>query len=507
MSISISCPIAEQYAKDSSRVALRSLDMGTLNGDSGDQQCTYDQLEQSVRVLAQKFQAMGISRGERVGIVSENHPLVVSVLFALQRIESTSLFLSLQLTPEDWAEQLRMGRVRFVIGQDAYLSLLRDRPGNTISFPQLEEVISSASRIETFDVPVLDPDNESSIIFTSSVTGHKKGVILTVGNFISSASASNTLTGLSPGDFWAVSLPLYHVGGLGIVFRTLLAGAGSTFARSFTSSVILSELARGTLTHISVVPTVLTALIEEAESSSHYSLEILRGLKAAILAGAPSSEKLLDKIIKYDLPVLGAWGMTETTAHCTCLSLSDPREKVVTVGKPFYHTEIRLVDESGKDVSGEGDIEGEIIVRGPTVCKGYLDPETPAPRIFDGWLHTGDLGSIDQDGFLTIKGRKDDMFISGGENIHAGEIESVVKKFWKIKDAAIIPVSHPKWGHRPVLIAETNEGSSVTLDEIKVFLSDKIAKIKIPDHVYQVDALPRTAIGKVDYKELKRRYC
>jgi O-succinylbenzoic acid--CoA ligase len=491
MSDTIRCPIAENFLKSPDALSMRT----------EKELFSYDQLEQQTRYFVQKLRSLGVKKGERVGILSENTPLIVSAIFALYRLEATALFLSLQLTPHDWASQLAMAHVKVIIGQDAQISRLKEVPQTVLSFTEVMAELETATRIESLEPRDIILSNESSIIFTSSKTGHKKGVILTIENFTASATASNTLTGLGSGDWWGVSLPLYHVGGLGIIFRTLFAGAGSNFLNGLSSRYILSELSKHNLTHLSLVPTVLDELISESEKSGVESLGYLSSMKAFILAGAASSKQLLGKIVQFDLPVLSAWGMTETTAHCTCMSIEDPREKVSTVGRPFHHTSLKLVDD-GREVSDEG----EILVKGPTVCKGYLDPSAPAPKIVNEWLYTGDLGSIDREGYLTIKGRIDDMFISGGENIHAAEIESAIKGYWKVKDVAIIPVSHPKWGHRPVMVAETKDGFQIEIEEIKEYLTDKIAKIKIPDEVHIVPELPRTAIGKINYKELKKVY-
>ncbi|HMP47752.1 MAG TPA: o-succinylbenzoate--CoA ligase [Oligoflexia bacterium] len=492
MSQTVLCPIAENYIANPDAISLRT----------ENEVISFTKLEQQVRFLTRRFKELGVKKFDRVAILSENSPLIVPIIFAIYRLEASAIFLSLQLTPKDWEKQLEASKTRFITGQENYLTRLEVLPEVIYSFSAIKSEIEVAPQIDSVEPRDLVLDNESSIIFTSSKTGHKKGVILSIRNFVSSATASNKLTGLKSGDFWGVSLPLYHVGGLGIIFRTLFAGAGSNFLDSFSPKSILLGLSRGSLTHLSLVPTVLDELISEAEESGAETIEAIRSIKAVILAGAASSKSLMEKIIRLDLPVLSAWGMTETTAHCTCMSLEDPREKVATVGHPFYHTSIKLVDDDEKEVFDEG----EILVKGPTVCTGYLDSSMPQPKMNDGWLYTGDIGSIDGDGYLSITGRKDDMFISGGENIHAAEIESLIKTYWKVKDVAVIPVSHQKWGQRPVMIVETNKDSKIEIDEIREFLSDKIAKIKIPDRVHNVTALPRTAIGKIDYKELKKSY-
>lgn len=494
MSDFITCPVTVHSQKSPDSLAIR-----TSGADF-----SYYQLEQQIRYLCIKLSEQGVKQGDRVAIISDNQAVVVALLFALQRLGASALFLSLQLRPSDWIDQLKMAQVRLLLGQEKYFESIDGGCEKLIPFEDLLSEFQSDKEYPETTENRIHLENECAIIFTSSTTGHKKGVVLRVQNFIASATASNQLTGLAPRDWWGASLPLFHVGGLGIIFRTILAGAGSSFLEDFSPATIYSEISQNKLTHLSLVPTVLEALITEAEKDDVQGLENLSKVKAIVLAGAASSPRLLEKIVRYNVPVLSAWGMTETTAHCTCMSLADSREKVTTVGKPFYHTEVKIIDDEGLELATAE--EGEIIVKGPTICQGYLDPNMPAPRVVDGWLYTGDLGMFDADGYLTIKGRKDDMFISGGENIHAGEIESVVRKWEKINDAAIIPVPHEKWGHRPVLIAELRDGSSLSIEEVRSYLSGKIAKIKIPDQVYSMTSLPRTAIGKIDYKQLKKMY-
>ncbi len=447
-----------------------------------------------------------ISQTDRVAIVSDNRSSLVPILFSLHRLGASALFLSLQLTPEDWALQLQMGKARILIGEAKYLNQIKNIHPLCIPLEELENQISKAPQIDSPKPNELQIHQESSVIFTSSKTGHKKGVLISINNFLSSAEASNRITKIREGDTWAVSLPLYHVGGLGIMYRTLLSGATSLFVDNFSPQTILPLVESNEISHISVVPTVLESLIDLADKiprdfDQPYSL---KGLKSAILAGAASSSILIEKIRANNLPILSAWGMTETTAHCTCMSLDDSLDKITTVGRPFYHTKLAIINDEG-DILESGS-EGEIIVQGPTVCSGYLDPSAPQPIIRSGWLYTGDLGAIDLEGYLRIVGRKDDMFISGGENIHGGEIEEAGLQYPLAKYVAVIPILHPKWGHRPLMFVQAKEGLEIEESKMLEFLSAKIAKIKVPDKIIKLNEFPRTAIGKIDYKELKRNF-
>jgi o-succinylbenzoate---CoA ligase len=493
---SIVCPIAHYALERPDAIAVKDKDTSI----------TFLELDHLTKQMASIFLDLKVQRGERIGVVSQNRYMLIPVLFALHRLHASALFLNLQLAPDDWSLQLKMGKVRVVLGENGYLDQISGTSFSKINIDELEKPIVHSPLIDSSDTAFLNIDQESSIVFTSSQTGHKKGVILSIRNFLSSAEASNLITKITEGDTWAVTLPLYHVGGLGIVYRTLLSGAASFFLNTFSPKEILPLIRSTEITHISVVPTVLESLIDLADSVQEDTGEQypLKGLKSAILAGAASSSRLIKKIDSRKIPVLSAWGMTETTAHCTCMSLDDSLNKITTVGKPFYHTELGIIDDQG-DFLPKG-TEGEIIVKGPTVCSGYLDPDAPQPVVIADWLHSGDLGVLDDEGYLTIVGRKDDMFISGGENIHASEIEEAGLMHPEVLYAAAIPVSHPKWGHRPILFVQLKEECDIDEAEMISFLAKKLAKIKVPDRIIFLNEFRRTAIGKIDYKYLKISY-
>lgn len=497
---SMTCPISKHSKERPQAIAIRYRET----------RITFSELENYTNNLCHFFLERGLLPGERIAVVSENRPSLVPIIFALNRIGVSALLLSLQLTAEDWSEQLLMGRAKFIIGESAQLSKIKDLDIESLELESLEETIFDTIKSNPVTQANIDTSHESCVVFTSSKTGHKKGVVLSINNFYSSATASNRITNIKEGDAWAVSLPLYHVGGLGILYRTILAGASSYFIESFSAKSIVPLIQSNEITHISVVPTVLESLIDHAELiSSDKSISSdqkypLSGLKSVILAGAASSSLLINKIREKNIPVLSAWGMTETCAHCTCMSLDDSLDKITTVGRAFYHTKLAIVNDEGERLDiGQ---EGEIIVQGPTVCASYLDQNSPQPMIISGWLYTGDLGVIDEEGYLKIVGRKDDMFISGGENIHASEIEDVAIHYPDAKHVAVIPVAHPKWGQRPIIIVEPKESTNLNIDEMRVFLESKLAKIKVPDSIILIDELPRTGIGKVDYKALKQIY-
>jgi o-succinylbenzoate---CoA ligase len=461
---------------------------------------TYKDLEFRICDFSAALEKQRVQINDTVAILATNSTDYIATLFAIHRKGACALLLNLQLLPSDWEEQLIMANCSLVFGDENLLKRLSAKTA-TISF----STIDRDTRTQPEETPLISIKTKAIIVFTSSTTGHKKGVILSLENFLSNARESNKITGLSNTDTWLASLPLFHVGGLGIIYRTVLANACARITPNLSAETIYQAIKNRAATHFSLVPTILESTINLAEKRELQADNFFSETKAIILAGAPSSKKLLAQIIKHRIPVLSAWGMTETAAHCTCLRLDDPIEKITTVGKPFTHIRIKIIGENGLPVP-QGEI-GEIAVSETNVCLGYLGTTSDFP-IKNGFFYTSDLGSIDSEDMLSICGRKDDMFISGGENIHKGEIEEASLLHKNVRSAAVIAIEHPKWGQRPILFIElkTEECSEKFRIEILEFLKLKLAKMKIPDEIKIIKEMPRTAIGKIDYKKLRLNY-
>ena len=489
------CPLAATARKHPQATAL-------IDEVSG-QTYTFSELNELVQRMVAYLSDSGVAEGDRVAVLSENSVSYIAILFAAPRLKASTLLLSLKLSADDWRRQMDEAHCRYLCVSNAYKYELTNVEAEMVV---LEEGVSSPAQEEDTKSTneQLDSEREAISIFTSSTVGHTKGVKLSYNNFFHSASASNGLTKLSSNDCWLLSMPLYHVAGLGILYRTVLAGASVRLISDFSRKRISERIISSEVTHLSLVPTMLGELLDQFEALELGISSSISNLKAIILAGAASSETLKTRIIQYNVPVLSAWGMTETTAHCTCMSLEDPVERVATVGKPFPHTEVNIVDDLGNLLEA-GEI-GEIVVSGPTVCLGYLGSGAPLDAVKNGALYTGDLGVFDTDGYLTIIGRKDDMFISGGENIHIGEIESVAESFEGAKQCAVIAISDEKWGQRPILYVQADSEESLDTEDYMNFLKKRLARMKLPDRIIQVPDLPRTAIGKIDYKRLRKTY-
>jgi O-succinylbenzoic acid--CoA ligase len=290
-------------------------------------------------------------------------------------------------------------------------------------------------RPEPPDIPL---DRASTIIFTSGSTGAPKAALHTFGNHYYSAVGSNTNIALAPEDRWLHSLPLYHVGGLSILFRCLLARAA--VALPDPDQPLDDAIAGLGATHVSLVPTQLLRLLRESAA--------LERVKAVLLGGGPIPAYLVDEALARGLPIHTSYGLTEMASQVTTTSPDASSEELYTAGRVLPHREV--------SVSGEG----QILVRGETLFAGYVEGErVDRPLDAGGWFHTGDLGELDEDGYLRVRGRLDNMFVSGGENVQPEEIEEAICRLAGVEEAVVVPIEDEEFGVRPFAFVRMAEGT------------------------------------------------
>lgn len=307
---------------------------------------------------------------------------------------------------------------------------------------------------------MLGIDRAATVVYTTGSTGLPKAVMLSTGNHYYSAQGSNGNIVLAPGDRWLVSLPLYHVGGLGILFRCVLAGATICVP---TPDDSLNEAAqRASVTHLSVVATQLDRWLraENGRQSTRF--------KAVLLGGGVTPAALLDEAYGRGLPLHTTYGCTEMASQITTTPPEASREQLQTAGRILPHRKVCIAQT------------GEILVRGPVLFQGYLEHDkiTRATDA-DGWFHTGDLGTLDGDGFLHVHGRLDNMFISGGENIQPEEVERKLRAIKGISDAVVAPIPDDEFGSRPIAFLKRAD-QSLTTDEIRAVLETVLPRFKVP---------------------------
>lgn len=459
--------------------ALASPDAPAIVGASGT--VAYGELDRRVTSAAKEIQDLGLGQGSRVALYLPKSECYIVLLHALIQAGCVSCPVSTRLPPRSVPSLLEKAGCRAVISDDEGLlgaaGIERLRPETLLDDPE-EHALS------TFP-PRLALRHPATVVFTSGSTGEPKAALHTLGNHYWSARGSNANICLGPDDRWLHSLPLYHVGGLSILFRCLLSGAAVVLPEP--EATLGEVISRSGATHVSLVPTQFRHLLREESLDA-------TSLKAILLGGGPMPTPLLEEAVGRGLPVHASYGLTEMASQVTTTRSGAPVEELRTAGRALPHREVAI--------SGEG----EILVRGETLFAGYLDGEV-VTRPIDayGWFHTRDLGELDVEGRLSVSGRMDNLFVSGGENVQPEEVEGALSRLEGIEDAVVVPVSDAEFGHRPVAFVRT-DGRPVEPEELKRNLETTLPRFKIPTSFHE---WPQEVEGmKVDraaFRESARR--
>jgi fatty-acyl-CoA synthase len=349
------------------------------------------------------------------------------------------------------------------------------------------------------DIPEMDLEDPWGIYYTGGTTGLPKGAVLTHGNVTWNSVNTITSWGVSGQHRVAIQLPFFHIGGPNIFMVPLVHTGGTTIlCKGFDPDETFDLVDRAGITHYIGVPTMFQMLQEHPrwDEADFTKLELV------ISGGAPCPIPIMEKFWERGVDFKMGYGLTEASGNNFWLPPERVREKIGSVGFPIFHIDMKTVREDGSDCA-DGE-PGELLIRGPHVIAGYWrNPEATAATIRDGWLHTGDIAVRDSDGCYSILGRSKDMFISGGENVYPAEIESVLIAHPHVLDAAVVGVPHATWGEvgRAFLVVDAQFDE----EELRAFLAERLARYKLPRSIVRLDALPLTAIGKVDKKLLETR--
>ncbi|CAA9427727.1 O-succinylbenzoic acid--CoA ligase [uncultured Rubrobacteraceae bacterium] len=454
--------------------ALAAPDAPALVGARGT--TSYEDLDGQVSAAALRLG--GLEPGSRVALLLPKDERYVALVLALIRAGHVACPISDQLPPQGVAPLLEKAACSVMVSDDGDLPRT---VGAGIRGLGPEDLLGeSRQRAEAADIPLERP---STIVFTSGSTGVPKAALHTFGNHYRNAEGSNANILLRPGDRWLHSLPLYHVGGLSILFRCLLAGATVALPRQ---GIPIGEAIDGLgATHVSLVSTQLLRLLRENTDP--------RGLRAVLMGGGPIPASLVDEAVLRGLPIHTSYGLTEMSSQVTTTPTGASREELHTSGRVL----------PGREVSISGD--GEILVRGGTLFAGYVDGENvDRPLDREGWFHTGDLGELDEDGYLRVGGRKDNLFISGGENVQPEEIEEALSGLSKVEAAVVVPVPDHEFGHRPVAFVKMEDGGP---EGLAPDLGKILPRFKVPIafHPWPEEARWGMKVDRTALAELARR--
>jgi O-succinylbenzoic acid--CoA ligase len=414
---------------------------------------TYAELEAEATWVARRLIAHGVRRGSTVAMTMHPQREQVVMVHALMKVGAVLLPLGPRLSAEE--------RAAVVAAEEPAVDL--DDAGE---LTQTEA-----------DLPLLgehDMGDIASHVMTSGSTGMPSPVGLTYGNFLWSAVASAFNIGVEPEDRWLCCLPLSHISGLGIVMRSVIYGTTAVIHDGFDVDRVAESLERDEITVVSLVTTMLTRLLAAGAD--------LSGPRAILVGGGPVPEDPLEEALERGATVVQTYGLTETCSQVTTLAPADARRKLGSAGRPLLTTHLRIQD-------------GEILVQGPTVAPGRADA--------DGWLHTGDLGRIDEEGFLYVEDRIDDMIVTGGENVVPAEVEKVLLRHPEVADAAVVGRDDPEWQQAVTAIVVLEDGSEVSPDALRRHCAESLAGFKVPKRVELAAALPRTPSGKLMRRALR----
>ena len=459
---------------------------------------TYLELDAAVDALSAELIAAGVKPGEIVALLAQNGAAFARAIHAVSRAGAVLMPLNLRLTPSELAWQVSDANAHRILHDATHKDLAISLREEVVPL-ELIDVETPTARLEEFvgranapsSAPGLNLEALHSVVYTSGTTGRPKGAMLTYGNHLWSATASALNLGLRPDDRWLACLPLFHVGGLSILLRSVIYGTTAVIHPGFDPSRVNAAIDNEGITIVSVVANMLQRMLDE-----HGGRPYPPSLRCVLLGGGPAPEPLLRRCVEIGVPVVQTYGLTESASQVATLAPEDALRKLGSAGKPLFGAGLRIVDETGAEFApGE---PGEIVLRGPSVTPGYLNrPDETAAAIRDGWLHTGDLGYVDAEGYLYVLDRRDDLIVSGGENVYPAEVEAVLQSHPDVAEAGVYGIEDERWGRAPVAVVVLHDGATADAEALTAFCRERLASYKTPQRIEFTRALPRNAAGKL----------
>ena len=423
-------------------------------------------LEAELRQLESRLRAEGVGRGMTLATSAGDRLLDLLLLLLLPRLGCRLLILDPALPPARSRQLLAIGGAGMVFREGGEVERLAGRGSHA-----REE--GPAGWEET-----------KLLLATSGTTGEPRLVELSYGNLGAGAHAANGLLGLSPGDRWLACLPTHHVGGIAILFRCLLAGAGVVLLERFDAGQVLEALESGAITHLSLVPTMLQRLLHESGGAVPPAT-----LRVVLLGGAPARASLVQAALDAGWPVCPSYGLTEAASQVATLYPPPARWVQGLAGKPLSHVQLRI------------DAAGRILLRGPSIARYRLDETGRRCQVDDGgWFTTSDLGHLDGEGRLWVLGRQDDVIITGGEKLHPVFLERELGRCPGVVEVAVVGIQDDRWGER-LVVCYSGEASEKSLE---CWARERLQKHHRPRGFLRLSRLPRNALGKLQRLQLRQ---
>jgi O-succinylbenzoate-CoA ligase len=478
---------------------------------------TFPELNARCNRTAELMRGLGVRKGDRVALLLLNGVEYVECFFALAKIGAITVPLNWRLLAHELAFILKdSGASVLVYGSELRSTVAELHGGGPEAtavrewlqvggqdgrdpFARSYDDLHRAAREREPEIAAEEED-ELYIMYTSGTTGLPKGAVHTHRSALWACFTIAMTADVRYRDRYLIVLPLFHVGALTPLTGNVHRGCTSVVMRAFDPARLFETIGRERVSVLLAVPAMLSFMLQVPDLD-RYDLTSLRWIMSG---AAPVPVTLIEAYAARGLEVHQVYGLTESCGPACLTSPEDAIAKAGSTGKAFFHTDVRIVDGAGADVRpGE---TGEVLVRGAHVMKGYWNrPEATAETIRDGWLHTGDLATIDAEGFVYIQDRKKDMIISGGENVYPAEIENAILAHPKVREVAVIGQASAKWGESPLAVVVRAE-ASLTEEEVLEWSTTRLARFKLPKAVRFVDEIPRNPAGKALKRLLRERF-
>ncbi len=482
---------------------------------SAQQRFTFTELNGRANQACAALSAFGLDKGDRVALLTYNGHEFLESFFGPAKAGMVIMPLNWRLTAEELAFILKDGGAKALVF-DADFAPIVDKlksmgeegsdvenwigiGDHGLDFAADYEDVLAAQPTQDPAIDASDDDN-LFIMYTSGTTGNPKGVVHTHSTVMWALLTLGNTADIHFADRYLVLLPLFHVGALTPMLGTVYKGNTMVILRNFDPVEAWSLIEKERITTTLAVPAMLAFMLQVPDFQ-RFDWSSLRYVTSG---AAPVPVSTINTYMELGIEIHQVYGMTETCGPACLIGPDDAIHHVGSTGKSFFHTRVRIIDDEGKDLPpGEA---GEVVVRGPHNMKEYWGrPEATAETIVDGWLHTGDVAVMDEEGFVTIQDRIKDMIISGGENVYPAEIENTLLQHPDIVDAAVIGQDSEKWGESPLaILVSTNP--ELDAAQVMAYCDGKLARFKLPKGVEFVEEIPRNPSGKILKRVLREQY-
>jgi O-succinylbenzoic acid--CoA ligase len=465
---------------------LKTQELSSTAIQSTSSELTYDQLRKDVLKTVSTLMQKEIKEEDNVAIIGNNDSEFIKLVLALWQIKVVPVLINPKLTVNEIEEQINTTDCNTAFVSKNADPILNNLDINIIEYPLKKK--KEKSNPELTDS--LDPAATAIIIFTAGTTGKAKGVELSFNSLKQSAKNGDQIINHTNNDKWLASLPFFHIGGFSIITRALLHNAAICIPKSLDTSALTDGFKKFKPNYCSLVPTQLKRLLEAGVKPN-------KELKNVLLGGGVIDQRIISNAIEADWHVTIVYGSTETASFITALTEDEIHYKTGSVGKAVNSNKIAIVNENGHQLD-IGEV-GFVTISSTSLMKGYYNkPEETGTKLENGFYYSDDVGYLDDEGYLFLEARKDDMIVTGGENVYPFEVENRIIEHPDISDVGVFPVKDDEWGEIVSAAIVLNDSrSEMDLDELTDFLEESLAPYKIPKKLFVVEKLPRNELGKL----------